>query len=88
MSTFQITYPSELVTVSGQAPERLERLAREALLVRLYDLGELSSGQAAEILGLTRREFLDLLGTYHVSVFDEDTDLTAELQRSTEARRG
>lgn len=56
--------------------------------MRLYDLGELSSGQAADTLGLTRREFLDLLGAYHVSVFDEDTDLIAEFQRSTEARRG
>ncbi|NTW04323.1 MAG: UPF0175 family protein [Oscillochloris sp.] len=88
MTDFQITYPGELLTVAQQPPERLERLAREALLVRLYDLGELSSGQAAAILGLTRREFLDLLGAYHVSVFDEDTDLTAELQRSAEARRG
>ncbi|KAB8333684.1 UPF0175 family protein [Scytonema tolypothrichoides VB-61278] len=88
MSTFQITYPSELVAVSGQAPERLERLAREALLVRLYDLGQISSGQAAALLGLARREFLDLLGTYHVSVFDEELDLDAELQRSAEARRG
>jgi predicted HTH domain antitoxin len=88
MSDFQITYPGELLVAARQPPERLERLAREALLVRLYDLGELSSGQAAAILGLTRREFLDLLGTYHVSVFDEDADLTAELQRSAEARRG
>jgi predicted HTH domain antitoxin len=88
MSTFQITYPSELVAVSGQAPEQLERLAREALLVRLYDLGELSSGQAAALLGLARREFLDLLGAYHVSVFDEEIDLDAELQRSVDTRRG
>ncbi len=88
MSDFQITYPRELFTLARQPPERLERLAREALLVRLYDLGELSSGQAAALLGLARREFLDLLGTYHVSVFDEELDLDAELHRSAEARRG
>lgn len=88
MSDFQVTYPAELLVLSGQPPERLEHLAREALLVRLYDLSELSSGQAATLLGITRREFLDLLGTYHVSIFDDDVDLTAELQRSAEARRG
>lgn len=88
MSDFQVTYPAELLVWSGQSPERLEYLAREALLVRLYDLGELSSGQAATLLGITRREFLDLLGTYHVSVYDDDVDLTVELQRSAEARRG
>lgn len=88
MSNFQIAYPSELLTLARQPPEKLEHLAREALLVRLYDLGAISSGQAANILGLTRREFLDLLGAYHVSVFDEETDIAAELQRSAEARRG
>lgn len=56
--------------------------------MRLYDLGELSSGQAATLLGISRREFLDLLGAYHVSVFDDDVDLSAELKRSAEARRG
>jgi predicted HTH domain antitoxin len=88
MRAFQVTYPAELLTLSRQPPEHLERLAREALLVRLYDLGEISSGQAATLLSITRREFLDLLGTYHVSIFDEDLDLAAELQRSAEARRG
>ena len=88
MSSFQVTYPIELLSLSAQPPEQLERLAREALLVRLYDLGEISSGQAAAVLGITRREFLDLLGTYHVSVFDDDVDLAAELQRLSEARRG
>lgn len=87
MSGFQVTYPAELLALSGQSPERLERVAHEALLVRLYDLSELSSGQAAALLGIDRREFLDLLGAYHVSVFD-DVDLAAELQRSAEARRG
>jgi len=88
MSGFQVTYPTELLNLSSQPPGRLERLAREALLVRLYDLGELSSGQAASLLGITRREFLDLLGTYHVSIFDEEANLIAELRHSTEARRG
>ncbi|NJM07048.1 UPF0175 family protein [Candidatus Gracilibacteria bacterium] len=88
MSSFQITYPPALLTVVQQSPEQLERLAREALLVRLYDLGELSSGKAAELLGITRREFLDLLGAYHVSIFDDDADIQAELQRVTTARHG
>lgn len=88
MNSFQITYPGELLALSNQPTERLTQLAREALLVRLYDLGELSSGQAAALLGIARREFLDLLGPYHVSVFDEDVDLDTELRRSTEARLG
>lgn len=36
-------------------------MALEALIVRLYSLGELSSGEGAESLGISRREFLDLM---------------------------
>jgi hypothetical protein len=78
MTTLQIDYPDELLTLAGASPDTLAALAREALVVRLYDQGKLSSGQAARLLGLTRWEFLDLLGRYNVSVFDETMDVAAE----------
>ena len=53
-------------------------MALEALIVRLYALGELSSGEGAESLGISRREFLDLLGHYNVSIFDDTIDLKQE----------
>lgn len=69
-----------------QVPERLtdknqqqlEALAFEALVVRLYALGELGSGEGAKLLGLTRREFLDLLNQYNVSTFDTEMDFKKE----------
>lgn len=39
---------------------------------KLYELGKLSSGQAAELAGLSKRAFLELLGKYNVSVFGYD----------------
>jgi predicted HTH domain antitoxin len=78
MATLRIDYPEELLKQTQHSPTSLETLAREALLVRLYDLGELSSGQAAQWLGLTRQQFLDVLGRYNVSLFDETADLAAE----------
>lgn len=36
---------------------------------KLYEEGKLSSGQAAEIAGLSKRAFIELLGRYGVSVF-------------------
>lgn len=36
---------------------------------KLYEEGKLSSGQAAELAGLSKRAFLELLGRYGVSVF-------------------
>jgi predicted HTH domain antitoxin len=80
VTTLQIEYPTELLAHKAKA--ELEHLAREALMVRLYDLGEISSGRAAEILGISRREFLDVLGRYNVSEFDESMDIEAEARRA------
>lgn len=43
-----------------------------AMLVatRLYEQGKLSLGQAAELVGLTKRTFAELLGKYNVSIFN------------------
>ncbi len=43
-----------------------------AILVasKLYELGKLSLGQAAEVAGLTKRSFAELLGSYDVSIFN------------------
>ncbi|MDQ6788664.1 MAG: UPF0175 family protein [Acidobacteriota bacterium] len=45
---------------------------------KLYELGRLSSGQAAEVAGLSKRAFLELLGKYNVSVFGYEADELAE----------
>lgn len=64
--------------LTGKSQEQLEALAFEALVVRLYALGELASGEGARLLGRSRREFLDLLGQYNVSLFDDELDLQKE----------
>jgi Uncharacterised protein family (UPF0175) len=86
MSGFQVTLPEDLLALPGVERAALSHLAREALLVRLYDLGELSSSQAAALLGISRRAFLDLLGSYHVSALDDDIDVSDELQHALRAR--
>lgn len=40
------------------------------LASKLYEQGKLSLGQAAELTGLTKRSFIELLGSYDVSVFN------------------
>lgn len=39
------------------------------LAARLYKRGTLSLGQAAELAGLTKQTFAELLGRYGVSIF-------------------
>ena len=75
MMQLHLHVPEQLTDKSQQ---QLEALAFEALVVRLYALGELSSGEGAKLLSLTRREFLDLLDQYNVSLFDDEIDLKKE----------
>lgn len=52
------------------------------LAAKLFDLGELSSGQAAKMAGITRREFLESVGKYGVSIFQYDAqELREDLKR-------
>lgn len=80
MHTIEIEYPEDLLAAIDE--EELKRLAREAFFAKLYERGLLSSGRAAQILGVTRWDFLDLLGHYGVSYFDESADLNEELRRA------
>jgi predicted HTH domain antitoxin len=60
-------------TVTLQLPDMLDLENRDvAMLVstRLYEQGKLSLGQAAEVAGLTKRAFAELLGSYGISLFN------------------
>ena len=50
------------------------------LSAKLYEQGKLSLGQAAEVAGLTKRTFAELLGKYGVSIFNSPaSDLTRDV---------
>ena len=47
---------------------------------QLYKQGKLSLGQAADVAGLTKRTFAELLGSYHVSIFNfPESDLSTDV---------
>jgi predicted HTH domain antitoxin len=62
-------------------------VAFEAILVRLYDQGSISSGKAAHLLGIEREDFLKLLGRYKVSIFDPKLDLDEDVRNANAAAR-
>ncbi|MCF8357429.1 MAG: UPF0175 family protein [Prolixibacteraceae bacterium] len=47
-----------------------DREAKMLLASRLYEKGKLSLGQAAELVGLSKRAFMEILGDYDVSIFN------------------
>jgi len=72
--TLELTLP-EGITIS-------ETEVKMILAAKLFDMGELSSGQAAKMVGISRREFLETVGKYGVSIFQYDADeLREDLER-------
>jgi predicted HTH domain antitoxin len=50
---------------------------------KLYEDGKLSAGQAAQIVGLSKRTFIELLGKYGVSVFSTSvSDLHSDIKNA------
>ena len=50
---------------------------------KLYEDGKLSAGQAAQIAGLSKRTFIEMLGRYGVSVMsDSVNDLYSDINNA------
>ena len=58
-------------------------------VLKMFELGKLFSGKAAELAGMSRVEFLEQCGRYRVSVFNyPPEELEAELRADVQAARG
>ena len=58
-------------------PDSLNLTPKEvqtALAAQLYEIGKLTLGQASEFAGYSKREFMEVLSDYGVSVFNFDED--------------
>ena len=58
MRTLSVKYPGTIPATINVSPETFEEEAKMAMAVKLYELGRLTSGQAAAIAGIPRVEFL------------------------------
>ena len=64
-----------MATVSFPLPDSVsENEARLLLALKLFETGRLSSGQAAELAGLSKRAFLESLGRYNVPAINHAAD--------------
>ncbi|MFB2980465.1 UPF0175 family protein [Microseira sp. BLCC-F43] len=78
MSTVQLEIPEEVLISLKETPETIARELQILAAVKLFELGKLSSGRAAQLAGMSRVQFLLLLGQYQVSPFSLTTE---ELER-------
>lgn len=74
MTTRQITIniPEKVLLAEKTDEVAFAQELRMLAAVKLYELGRLSSGRAAELAGLSRVEFLLALGRYKVFPFQAE----------------
>ena len=71
----------DAVRLFGGDDSRFAREMYETAVVTWYDEGRISSGKGAELLGIARAEFLDLLFRHQVSPFQySPEELATELK--------
>jgi predicted HTH domain antitoxin len=62
-------------TLTLQIPDTVdENKFKMHLVAYLFDKGILSSGQAAKVAGISKREFIETIGQYGVSIFGETVE--------------
>ena len=74
MSTLSLEIPEEILISLKETPENLSRELKILAAVKLFELDKLSSGRAAQLAGMSRVEFLTILGRYQVSPFSLTTE--------------
>lgn len=80
-----VEYPDTLPDALHVSRREFEREARLAMVVKLFEIGKLSSGQAARLAALSRLDFLHELSRFGVSLIQIDV---AELEEDvTQAMR-
>lgn len=66
----KIKYPAGFEFAVHMTKEEMEQHIRLMAALKMFELGKISSGKAAELAGMSRVEFLETCGRYHVSVFN------------------
>ena len=74
MKTLSIPYPDALPSALHLSNGEFESEARMAMAVKLFDVGRLTAGQAAELAGVPRVHFLYELGCWGVASLQADAE--------------
>jgi predicted HTH domain antitoxin len=74
MGVIHIDLPESVLLNTGQSQEEFVQEAKFFVALKLFELGRISSGRAAEIAGISRVEFLLLAGRAGAPVADLDAE--------------
>jgi predicted HTH domain antitoxin len=78
MKTISIELPDSVFSALRKDPNEFAREMKIAAAIKWYEIGEISQGKAAEIAGLNRAEFINILARYQVTPFQYNTQELAK----------
>ncbi|MBE9014177.1 UPF0175 family protein [Pseudanabaenaceae cyanobacterium LEGE 13415] len=71
----QVMFTLPVVKISDAVQVKALKNAKEAYVMTLLAAGEISSGKAASLLGVSRIEMIDRMGRFGISLFDDSLEL-------------
>lgn len=85
--SLQLDFPTDIAALLGAQAQAAE-VAKEFIVLGLYQENRISSGKAAELLGLTRRGFVALMARKGIDYFRLTPSEWAEEVATVEAWSG
>jgi predicted HTH domain antitoxin len=80
INELRIKYPAGFEMAVHLTKFEMEQHLCLMAALKMFELGKVSSGKAAELAGLSRTEFFEVCGKYKVSIFNyTDDEIASEL---------
>lgn len=73
MTKVEFTLPID--TITDTIRQEAENKAKEAYIMTLLKHGEISTGKAGQLLGISRLDVIELMSKYEISIFDDSMSL-------------
>lgn len=79
-----INYPESLAFSLKMNNKEFQNEIKTLSLVKLYELGKISSSFASKLLGISRVDFIEILGKYNVSYFHKgmENEIESDLENA------
>ncbi|HAS17413.1 MAG TPA: hypothetical protein DCR39_05880 [Nitrospiraceae bacterium] len=85
----KIKYPAGFESAVHMTKEEMEQHIRLMAALKMFELGKISAGKAAEFAGMSRVEFYEACGRYRVSIFNyAPEELEDEIKKDTKTLKG
>lgn len=73
-SVLNVSYPKQLAFSLKMQESEFVNEMRKLAIIKLYEIGKISSGSAAKVLHISRVDFIELINKYQVSFFSFASD--------------